>query len=165
MANAPLRMEFLTGYACWLPPEQWCGTRFAARRMFFEGHFETHCNRHMVCNACGLPTLTLQIESDYCSACDWEDDFSEDPYADEISKMNGGVSLNQARRNILEKGTMFCDTDRNWMHPTSFEKIFSRRAQAHRDKLFQLFDELMTYTDAADVDRQWATIDEHWRTA
>jgi len=165
MSKSPLRMEFLTGNACWVPPEQWRGTRFAARRMFFEGHLQTYGNRFMVCNACGLPTLTLQIESDYCSACDWEDDFSDDPYADEVSRMNGGISLNQARRNILDKGTMFCEADRSWMHPSSYEKIFSPRAQAYRDRVFQLFDELMRLTDPTDIARQWAVIDEHWRSA
>jgi len=163
MSSSPLRMAFLVGEACWVPPPEWQGTRFAARRVFFEGHRETHCNQSMVCTACGFPTLTLQVEGDYCSACKWEDDFSDDPCADTISQFNGGISLNQARRNVLENGTMFCEADRSWMHPSQYEQLYNDRARAHRDKLFQLLDELMALVDPADITRQWALINEHWR--
>lgn len=160
-----LRWLFLNSYACWIPPAEWRGTVFARRRQFFESHRYTHGDGAAVCAACGFPTLTQSIEYDYCAACDWEDDCSDDPNADEVSRGNGGVTLNQARKNVLENGTMFCHADARWMHPSSYDRVLGEKACAHRKALFELLDGLMELNDPEAISCHWERINTHWREA
>lgn len=164
MSRFALRWDILFGRAFWVPPPRWEGTFFAQRRQFFENHRDTHGRRAGVCTACGFPTLMLQVEFDYCSACDWEDDGSDDPCADEISPGNGGITLNQARMNVLENGTMFCRADADWMHPCSYARVLGDEACAHRKTLFDMIDKVMILNSPEAISQQWGLIDLHMET-
>lgn len=57
------------------------------------------------CPCCKRRTLTERGHYEICSACNWEDDPLQEKQAD----LRGGanvVSLNEARRNFLESGTI-----------------------------------------------------------
>jgi len=165
MSGRSLRWKILLGKAYWIPPPEWRDTPFSRRRQFFERHRYTHGKGAGVCAACGFPTLTQQVKYDYCSACHWEDDGSDDPDANEVSQVNGGITLNQARNNVLDNGTMFSHADVAWMHPSSYESIFSEEAYLYRKRMFQLFDGLMELNDDEAMEQQWILLQEHWSSA
>ena len=60
------------------------------------------------CPCCGCRTLDERGSYEICPVCFWEDDWQDDPHADEVrGGPNGALSLSQARANYLRLGA--CD--------------------------------------------------------
>ena len=91
--------------ACWS-----CGTRFETRPIVSGARpLCLECverYRRTSCPCCGYATLSERAEFLICQVCFWEDDGQDDEDASDVrGGPNGGLSLDDARRNYLRWGS------------------------------------------------------------
>ncbi len=154
--------RYVSEFENWEPTQEFVGTAFATRRMFFEKNVRTHTNDKVPCPACGYPTIGYRGGYEYCSICHWEDDMQDDPWADEVFGPND-VSLVQARRNFAETLCMWQFEEVGHMHVSSIDRLFSEATLNKKQELCRLYDELMTLHTNEQIKQQHQLIDAQWK--
>lgn len=87
------------------------------------------------CPCCGYPTISPNLY-DVCTICGWVDDGHDDGTAAQIDAgPNGDYSLAQARRNFIERQTMYRGSDRRQEQDTSVVEA--------RERLIEAYDSLL----------------------
>ena len=143
----------------WRPTHKWRGSAFARRRMFFEQHPE-HCNGHVVCPACGYPTLMQRGSFDNCPLCHWEDDGHDDPQA---HYRNGGPNdstLNKARENFEQTCSVWSINEKDEFTPWNQVQLFDVGVIQQKRAWRACYDELLTLEAAEFIAQCWNKIEQ-----
>jgi len=88
-----------------------------------------------VCACCCYPTVRTMCDT--CMVCGWEDDLRGDSAPDVVFAGNCEYSLNDARRNFLDGGTMYRETDRHYAREMNVAE--------QRRYIRKLYDDLLPY--------------------
>jgi hypothetical protein len=128
--------------------------------MFFDQHPQ-HCNGHVVCPACGYPTLLERSSLESCILCHWVDDGHDDPQA---HYRNGGPNdstLNRARENFEQTCSVWSFDEKDDFTVSNQLQLFDHRIIQQKIQWRKCYDSLLELITPEAISHCWIEINQY----